>query len=580
MNPLFPIYIVSKGRWKSRHTSKFFDAHNIPYFIIVEETEYQNYAAVIAPERVLILDPEYQRTYDIFEDIGLKGTTGPGAARNFAWDHAEQSGQPWHWVMDDNINTFYRMHNNLKVRVTSGAIFRCMEDFCLRYMNVGMAGPAYEKFRLRRNRYAPLTLNSRIYSCNLIRNDLPYRWRGRYNEDTDLSLRMLKDGWCTITFNAFLQEKITTQIVKGGNTAEFYEKEGTLAKSQMLAHMHPDVAQLKWKFNRWHHTVNYSGFKQKLIRKPNIPIPSGTNEYGMELVTVGPKPPPAKPFISREGEILHKLVQGSDVPGGHHCVYTEGRKPFCPDMKEARSIPLRHSDVVVDIGAFVGTFAIRAARFPVRKVVAYEPTPRNFEIIKLAGCTNLEVRQAAIVADDSTKEATFFIGKGYGPTNSLFESRNKERQPITVPCVSYAEAVRGATVVKIDIEGGEYDLPIIQPNVRAYIIDFHKTTNPAFMAKALSIIEELEAAGFEAVVAPKWSTGLDRAGSWLRPTPDNGRIHEALMAGEACCGCGEALEPEGSRAICGRCAKVWLPRHRTGFIIGREKTPSRLRERV
>jgi len=46
----------------------------------------------------------------------------------------------------------------------------------------------------------------------LIRNDVPYRWRGRYNEDTDLSLRMLKDRWCTIQFNAFLQGKAATPL--------------------------------------------------------------------------------------------------------------------------------------------------------------------------------------------------------------------------------------------------------------------------------------------------------------------------------------------------------------------------------
>lgn len=130
----------------------------------------------------------------------------------------------------------------------------------------------------------PYILNWRIYSMLLIRNDVPYRWRGRYNEDTDLSLRMMKDGWCTVQFNAFLGDKATTQTMKGGNTEEFYAKEGTKNKSQMLVDMHPDVTKLIWAYDRWHHKVDYSQFKKnKLIRKPNLNIPEGVNNYGMVL---------------------------------------------------------------------------------------------------------------------------------------------------------------------------------------------------------------------------------------------------------------------------------------------------------
>ena len=112
-------------------------------------------------------------------------------------------------------------------------------------------------------------------------------FRGRYNEDTDLSLRVLKSGLCTVQFNAFLGEKVTTQVLKGGNTKEFYEKEGTFAKTQMLVDMHPDVAKMVTKFNRIHHEVDYSGFKQKLILKEDIDIKNNDfNENGMKVVFV------------------------------------------------------------------------------------------------------------------------------------------------------------------------------------------------------------------------------------------------------------------------------------------------------
>jgi hypothetical protein len=246
------------------------------------------YAAVINPAKVLVLDKRYQRDYDTFDELGDGKSKGPGAARNFAWDHSIENGFPWHWVMDDNITYFYRMNRNQKIRCGDGTLFRCMEDFCLRYSNLSMAGPNYAMFAPRKIKMPPFVANTRIYSCNLIRNDVPYRWRGRYNEDTDLSLRMLKDGWATVQFNAFLQNKLATQKVRGGNTEEFYAKEGTLPKSQMLVAMHPDVSRLVWKFGRWHHHVDYRPFRNNLLRlRPDAQVAEGVNDYGMEVRSIG-----------------------------------------------------------------------------------------------------------------------------------------------------------------------------------------------------------------------------------------------------------------------------------------------------
>lgn len=269
----------------------------------MEEKERRAYAEAIGDSsKVLVLDPAYQRDYDTFDNLGDTKGKGPGPARNFVWDHAVAEGHAWHWVMDDNIRYFYRLNRNLYGDVLDGTVLRCMEDFVLRYENVAMAGPNYFMFAPRKLKMPPIVLNTRIYSCNLIRNDTGFRWRGRYNEDTDLSLRMLKAGWCTVQFNAFLQHKEVTSKVKGGNTKEFYSKEGTLPKSQMLVAMHPDVAKLAFKWGRMaahaagedenlkqhgraHHVVDYAPFKSnKLIKKAGVVIPGGVDDYGMRNV--------------------------------------------------------------------------------------------------------------------------------------------------------------------------------------------------------------------------------------------------------------------------------------------------------
>lgn len=279
MNPDYPIYIVSKGRWESRLTSKALESLLIPYRIVIEPQEYEQYSSVINPKKILILP---------FSNLGQ----GSIPARNYIWEHSISEGYSHHWILDDNIRGFRRrIEMNKRPRVTDGAIFKATEDFINRYENIALSGFNYHFFgnnSLTNPKNKVVLLNDRIYSCILIRNDIPYRWRGRYNEDTDLSLRVLKDGWCTVLFNTFLCEKAATLSMKGGNTEELYKlnngQDGRLLMAQSLQKQHPDVVRVVRKWGRWQHQVDYRPFrKNKLILKKDVIIPEGNNEYGMIL---------------------------------------------------------------------------------------------------------------------------------------------------------------------------------------------------------------------------------------------------------------------------------------------------------
>lgn len=264
----YPVYIVSKGRAKNGLTTKALHEMGVNHFIVVEQHELEDYLITKNDSADLLVLPEkYLRDYDTCDDLGDAKSKGPGAARNFCIDHSYSQGHARHWVMDDNLDAFHYLNRNEKYEVKSPDSIRACEDFVDRYSNVPIAGMNYYSFCKKTDAVPPYVLNTRIYSCLLIENNSGYRWRGRYNEDTDLSLRVLKDGHCTIQFNAFLCGKVTTQRMKGGNTKEFYDGEGTLPKSQMLADLHPDVASVVWKFNRWHHHVDYSGFKDNRLKK-------------------------------------------------------------------------------------------------------------------------------------------------------------------------------------------------------------------------------------------------------------------------------------------------------------------------
>ena len=258
-----PIYVVSKGRWKNQKTMRHLQAMGRPHYVICEPQEADLYREHMPPlSTILELDMDYKAQYDTCDDLGLTRSTGSGPARNFAWDHAAKHGHKWHWTIDDNIGGWFRFNRNLKTPCVDPGIFDMMEAYADRYTNVVMAGPQYYMFCPRRKgTHPPVMWNTRLYSCNLIRTDAPFRWRARYNEDVDLSVRMLKAGFCTVQFNMFLQDKATTQTMKGGNTDVLYAK-GTLDKSEMIARLHPDIARVTHKFNRTHHHVDFSVFKK------------------------------------------------------------------------------------------------------------------------------------------------------------------------------------------------------------------------------------------------------------------------------------------------------------------------------
>jgi len=272
----YPIYIISKSRWDSRLTVKSLEEIGQPYHIVIEPQEYDQYAAVMNPNKIKVLP---------FSNLGQ----GSIPARNWVWKDSIFRGFAKHWILDDNIQNFYKMgEKRKKIKLLSNTGFCAIEDLTDRYINVALSGMQYSMFGVTGTtlKMPPLILNTRIYSCILIRNDIPYEWRGRYNEDTDLSLRTLKDGWCTILCQAFLCGKQQTMTMRGGNTESLYQLDGQidgrLLMAKSLQQQHPDVTKITQKWGRWQHLVNYRPFaNNKLILKKNIEIKE--RDYGLVL---------------------------------------------------------------------------------------------------------------------------------------------------------------------------------------------------------------------------------------------------------------------------------------------------------
>lgn len=286
----YPIYILSKGRADSRLTSITLEEIGLDYKIVVEDSEYDQYAAVIDPKKVIALPTDF-RSNPAWSRPDSAGRVGGGIpARNWIWDHAASLGVERFWTLDDNIRYFFRSHQNTRLRCFSSAPLTVCEDFTDRFENVRMSGLNYNFFVPTSIDKVPYYLNTRIYSCILLYTDMPYRWAGRFNEDTDLSLRIMKDGYCTILLNSFSCGKAGTLTMKGGNTEEIYRLkqqgfDNRYEFAKALADEHPDVVVVTQKHGRWHHHVNYDAFaKNVLIPKKDIHVKKGPDEYGLRLV--------------------------------------------------------------------------------------------------------------------------------------------------------------------------------------------------------------------------------------------------------------------------------------------------------
>jgi len=273
MTPKYPVYVISKGRWEHPLTARALERMGVGFRIVIEPQEFEQYRKVIDSKKILILP---------FSNLGQ----GSIPARNWVWDNAEQNGHDRHWILDDNISEFYRFNSNLRFKMRCGTAFTVIEEFSDRFTNAAISGMNYMMFVPKKTRCDPITLNTRIYSIILLNHNLPYRWRGRYNEDTDLSLRALKNKWCTILFNIFIANKQTTMTMKGGNTDELYAGNDARWKmAESLRQQHPDVVKITRKWDRWQHHVDYRPFKNNILQKrAGVSIANGVDNFGMKLL--------------------------------------------------------------------------------------------------------------------------------------------------------------------------------------------------------------------------------------------------------------------------------------------------------
>lgn len=278
--PQYPIYIPTYMRADTCYTAKSLQELDIEnYYLVIrnEPEEIVRYKEAIKKFNLkchlLIIPLSY------YKEQQEEGNDFSIIPRNYAYQHAIDSGFTAHWCIDDNIKGFFRRNNGtiLPFENTGFPLF-FVEEYLKKYDNVYQGGIQYRHLGFPMGHRTPIILNSRIYSCILNKHIDGFRWRGKYNEDTDLSIRLLKAGYATMTFQNILCGKQSTSTIKGGNTSAFHKTEtGYMDKAKSLKEQHPEITEIVIKYGRPHHQVNYNSFKNNNL---------GKNDYKLNLPEV------------------------------------------------------------------------------------------------------------------------------------------------------------------------------------------------------------------------------------------------------------------------------------------------------
>jgi FkbM family methyltransferase len=172
-------------------------------------------------------------------------------------------------------------------------------------------------------------------------------------------------------------------------------------------------------------------------------------------------------------------------------------------------LELELNDVVLDLGGYIGTFA-KVAAPRVSRLIVLEPDPRNIPVLwaNLEGLHNVEVFEAAVIGEHREEGPIQFRLSRSPISGSLF---NRATVPIMVQGIRFSTLLRRyrPTVLKIDIEGSEWDLDFTNlPNyVRRIGIELHGTRKYWYEVLMPELLRVFDEQGFEQVAVKKHSWG-------------------------------------------------------------------------
>ncbi len=139
-----------------------------------------------------------------------------------------------------------------------------------------------------------------------------------------------------------------------------------------------------------------------------------------------------------------------------------------------------NEDVILDLGGHIGVFAVWAKANGAKEVYSFEPDNSNYKVL----IENSEPRYArfgAIVSNHVGNEITFYKtpAKTENKVWGTLIKKPRSKDSITVPAYDFGAVLkeRDFTIIKCDIEGGEYLLDWNQltfaKTVKKIMLEYH-----------------------------------------------------------------------------------------------------------
>lgn len=180
---------------------------------------------------------------------------------------------------------------------------------------------------------------------------------------------------------------------------------------------------------------------------------------------------------------------------------------------ERNSVDIEDGWTVLDIGAFLGDFAICVARKHRQSMIyAYEPFPESFELLQmnvaLNRVPNVQAFQAAITARSGFVDLHIASGDPVQHSTAA-AAADPTAEAIRVPSITLDEVFRERGLsrcdfLKMDCEGEEYNI-LFQASketlrrVRHLCVEYHDGVTPF---SHLDLVRFLEDAGFHVATHP------------------------------------------------------------------------------
>jgi FkbM family methyltransferase len=172
-------------------------------------------------------------------------------------------------------------------------------------------------------------------------------------------------------------------------------------------------------------------------------------------------------------------------------------------------IPILENDVVVDMGAHIGAFAVRAARQAHRgKVYSYEAARGTYLLLeenrKLNSLENLCIENSAV--SNRRGEMPLYTPANNSILGSLRQDTSSFKEmvrAITFSDIITQHALERIDFLKIDVEGAEFDILFANPDetlgkTQKIVIEFHEFEGDKRSHQDL--VDLLDSQGFKVVV--------------------------------------------------------------------------------